>query len=127
MNMGKKIIITEQQEQTLLEHLIMEKTYPIDPNKVLLVKSYLDKNFKKGKLAQFGDDGMPEGLSVAGMMSGGNVVKNLTARQLFDVLENEFRGMFSDKIQRSKFLAQVIKDWYAGRISKEGLLSTTHC
>jgi hypothetical protein len=64
---------------------------------------------------------------VAGMMSGGNVVKNLTARQLFDILENEFRGMFSDKIQRSKFLAQVIKDWYAGRISKEGLLSTTHC
>lgn len=127
MNMGKKIIITEQQEQTLLEHLIMEKTYPIDPNKVLLVKAYLDKNFKKGKLAQFGDDGMPEGLSVAGMMSGGNVVKNLTARQLFDILENEFRGMFSDKIQRSKFLAQVIKDWYAGRISKEGLLSTTHC
>lgn len=127
MNMGKKIIITEQQEQVLLEHLIMEKTYPIDPNKVLLVKAYLDKNFKKGKLAQFGDDGMPEGLSVAGMMSGGNVVKNLTARQLFDVLENEFRGMFSDKIQRSKFLAQVIKDWYAGRISKEGLLSTTHC
>lgn len=127
MNMGKKIIITEQQEQTLLEHLIMEKTYPIDPNKVLLVKAYLDKNFKKGKLAQFGDDGLPEGLSVAGMMSGGNVVKNLTARQLFDVLENEFRGMFSDKIQRSKFLAQVIKDWYAGRISKEGLLSTTHC
>lgn len=125
--MGKKIIITEQQEQTLLEHLIMEKTYPIDPNKVLLVKAYLDKNFKKGKLAQFGDDGMPEGLSVAGMMSGGNVVKNLTARQLFDVLENEFRGMFSDKIQRSKFLAQVIKDWYTGRISKEGLLSTTHC
>lgn len=127
MNMGKKIIITEQQEQALLEHLIMEKTYPIDPNKVLLVKAYLDKNFKKGKLAQFGDDGMPEGLSVVGMMSGGNVVKNLTARQLFDVLENEFRGMFSDKIQRSKFLAQVIKDWYAGRISKEGLLSTTHC
>lgn len=125
--MGKKIIITEQQEQALLEHFIMERTYPIDPNKVLLVKAYLDKNFKKGKLAQFGDDGMPEGLSVAGMMSGGNVVKNLTARQLFDVLENEFRGMFSDKIQRSKFLAQVIKDWYAGRISKEGLLSTTHC
>ena len=56
-----------------------------------------------------------------------NIVKNLTARQLYDVLEDEFRGMFPDKIQLSKFLAQVIKDWYAGRISKEGLLSTTHC
>ena len=125
--MRRKIIITEQQEQTLLEHLIMEKTYPIDPNKVLVVKGYLDKNFKKGEISQFGSSGMPEGMYVVGIISGGNVVKNLTAKQLFDVLEDEFRGMFSDKVQRSKFLAQVIKDWYAGRISKEGLLSTTHC
>lgn len=47
MNMGKKIIITETQEQALLEYLIMEKTYPIDPNKVLLVKQYLDKHSRK--------------------------------------------------------------------------------
>lgn len=125
--MGKKIIITEKQEQTLLEHLIMEQTFVIEPNKVLLVKAYLDKNFHKGKLAQFGANGMPEEIPVVGMLSAGQPVKNLTARQLFDVLEDEFRGMFSDKIQRSKFLAQVIKDWYAGRISNEGLLSTTHC
>jgi hypothetical protein len=128
--MGKKIIITESQEQALLEYFVMEKTYPIDPNKVLLVKKYLDKHFKRGKLAQFGADGMPEGVPVVGVISEGkdnNIVKNLTARQLLDLLIDEFRGMFSDKIQRSKFIAQVIKDWYAGKISKEGLLSTTHC
>ena len=47
--MGKKIFITEKQEQSLLEHLIVEQRFPVDPNKVLLVKRYLDKNFKKGK------------------------------------------------------------------------------
>lgn len=125
--MGKKIIITEAQEQTLLGCLIMEKTSPIDPNKVLLVKKYLDKHFKKGSLEQFGDNGMPQVISVVGVLSGGNVVKNLTAQQLLDILENEFRGMFTDKIQKTKFLAQVIKDWYAGKITKDGLLSTTHC
>ena len=124
--MGKKIIITEDQEQQLLEFLILENTYPIDPNKVLLVKRYLDKNFKKGNLAEFGANGLPVNTPVVGLLNNGQVVKNLTAKQLFDVLEDEFRGMFSDKIQRSKFLAQVIKDWYANRISKEGLLSTTH-
>jgi hypothetical protein len=123
----KKIIITEKQEQTLLEHLITERTYPIEPNKVLLVKKYLDTNFKKGNIAQFGDNGMPTNTPVVGMLNRGEVVKNLTASQLFDVLEDEFRGLFSDKIQRSKFLAQVIKDWYADKISKEGLLSKTHC
>lgn len=128
MIMGKKIIITEQQEQMLLEHLIMEKTYPIDVNKVLLVKNFLDKHFKRGSLAQFGADGMPENTPVVGVVSGdGKIVKNLTARQLFDVLEDAFKGMFSDKIQRAKFLSQVIKDWYYGRITKEGLLSTTNC
>ena len=64
--MGKKIIITEKQEQTLLEHLIMEQTFVIEPNKVLLVKAYLDKNFHKGKLAQFGANGMPEEIPVVG-------------------------------------------------------------
>ena len=124
--MGKKIILTEAQEQKLLEYLILENTYPIDPNKVLLVKRYLDKNFKKGNLAEFGANGLPVNTPVVGLLNNGQVVKNLTAKQLFDILEDEFRGMFSDKIQRSKFLAQVIKDWYANRISKEGLLSTTH-
>lgn len=127
--MGKKIIITEAQEQQLLEHFIMERTYPINPDKVLLVKKYLDTHFKKGSLAQFGDDGMPVNTPVVGVITSGSedVAKNLTARQLLDVLEHEFRGMFSDKIQLSKFLVQVIKDWYAGKITKDGLLSTTHC
>lgn len=125
--MSKKIYITESQEQQLLEFMIMEQTFPIDPNKVLVVKNYLDKNFKKGELSQFGDNGMPVNTPVVGMLNNGEVVKNLTAKQLFDVLEDEFRGMFDNKIQRSKFLAQVIKDWYANKISKEGLLSKTNC
>lgn len=124
--MGKKIIITEKQEQQLLEHLIVEQEFPIEPNKVLLVKAYLDKNFKKGNLEEF-KNGTPGVTPVVGRLLNGKVVQNLNARQLFDVLEDEFRGMFSNKIQRSKFLAQVIKDWYANEITKEGLLSVTHC
>lgn len=125
--MGKKIILTEKQEQQLLEYLIVEQQYPIDPKKVLIVKKFLDKNFKRGSLAEFGDNGLPVNTPVVGLLNNNEVVKNMTARQLFDVLEDEFRGMFSDKIQRSKFLAKVIQDWYANKISKEGLLTTTHC
>ena len=126
--MSKKIKITESQEQQLLEYLVLEHRYPIEPNKVLLVKDYLDKHFTRGNISQFGENGMPNNTPVVGMLGMNNeVVKNLTAHQLFDVLENEFRGMFDDKIQRSKFLIQVIKDWYYKRISKEGLLSVTYC
>jgi hypothetical protein len=125
--MSKKIIITEEQEQKLLEHLITEKRYPIDPNKVLIIKKYLDTHFKKGNLSEFGNNGLPKNTPVVGLLNKGEVVKNLTDRQLFDVLEDEFRGMFNDKIQRSKFIAQVIKDWYSNKISREGLLSVTYC
>jgi hypothetical protein len=90
-------------------------------------KNYLDKYFKKGNLAEFGDNGLPVNKLVVGMINNGEPVKNLTARQLLDVLEDEFKGMFNDKRQRTKFLIQVMKDWYHNRISKEGLLSVTHC
>ena len=125
--MKKKIIITEKQEEKLLEFLITEQTFPVEPNKVLLVKNFLDKNFKKGTLNQFDDNGMIKNIPVAGMILNGEVVKNLTKKQLFNMIEHEFRGMFSNKIQRSKFLAQVIEDWFSNKISKEGLLSKTHC
>lgn len=125
--MSKKIKITESQEQQLLEFLILEQRYPIDTNKVLLVKNYLDKNFKRGNISEFSDNGLPTNTPVVGLLNNGDVVKNLNAHQLFDILEDEFRGLFSDKIQRSKFLVQVIKDWFAKKISKEGLLSTNYC
>lgn len=126
--MSKKIIITEKQEQQLLEYLICEQTFPINTKKVLVVKDYLDTYFKKGNLSKFGDDGFPVDEPVVGMKgSDGEVVKNLTARQLLDVLEDKFKDMFSNTIEQEKFLIQVMKDWYYNRISKEGLLSVTHC
>lgn len=125
--MNKRIVITEEQEQMLLNTLIVEQHFSIDPNKVLIVKNFLDKNFKRGNIAEFGENGLPKNTSVVGLLNNGEVVKNLTSHQLFDILEDEFRGMFSNKIQRSKFLIQIIKDWYANKISKEGLLSVTHC
>ena len=124
--MGKKIILTETQEQQLLEYLIVEQRFPINPQDVLMVKEFLDKNFKKGNLEEF-KNGIPGNTPVVGRLLNGKVVQNLTARQLFDILEDEFRGLYADKIHRSKFLARVIQDWYSNNISKEGLLSTTYC
>lgn len=121
----KKIIITEQQEEKLLEYFILEKRYPVEPSKVLIVKEYLDKNFKKGKLAEF-KNGKPTNTPVVGRLHNGEVVKNLNSRQLLDELYDEFIGMFSDRIQCLKFLSKVIKDWYNNGISKEGLLSNTY-
>ena len=57
----KKVIISEEQERRLIRILEQEeqvqqmpvpkstgKPYTIDPDKVLVVKKFMDKNFKKG-------------------------------------------------------------------------------
>ena len=80
--MSKKIIITESQEQKLLQYFICEQTFPIEPKKVLIVKKYLDSHFKKGKLSEFGENGLPLNTPVVGLLNNGEVVKNLTASQL---------------------------------------------
>ena len=123
----KKIIINESQEQMLLEHLICEKRYPIEPEKVLHVKNFLDKNFERGNLGKFGDNGFPLNEPIVGMKFNGKVVKNVTGEQLLDILNDEYRALYNDKIRNEKFLATVMRDWYYKKISKEGLLSVTHC
>lgn len=126
--MGKKIYITEEQEQMLVGHLVMETRFPINPTQVLIVKEFLDKNFQPCKLNEFGANGVPIATPIVQIKGpDGQPVKGLTARQLYDYLEPQFANMFSDKIHMSKFLVQVIKDWYYNRITKEGLLSVTHC
>lgn len=124
--MGKKIFLTEKQEQQLLEYLIIEQRFTINPDDVLMVKEFLDANFKKGKLEEF-KDGVPGCTPIVGRLLNGKVVQNLNARQLLDVLEDKYRNLYSNNVQRSKFLSKVLQDWYKGEISKEGLLSTTYC
>ena len=128
MNMSKKIYITEEQEQMLVKHLVMEKRYPINPNHVLYVKDILDKNFIKCNLNQMSPEGKPVSTPIVQLKGpDGNPVRACDASYVQDFLEPECANMFADRIQLSKFLRQVIIDWYAGTISKEGLLSVTHC
>ena len=125
--MNKKIIITETQEKILLESMICEKTYPINNDKVLQVKEFLDSFFKRGKITEFGEDGLPVDKPVAGLVYNKKIIKNYTAQQLLDLLEYKFDVMFSDKTERRKLLSKIIVDWYNKQISNDGLLSVTHC
>lgn len=96
----------------------------IEPEKVKIVKRYLDNNFKRAKMPIVGEDGYPKMMELVGMIGAdGNICKNMTAQQLFYLLQDKFQHIYSDRDKRDKFLKQIIKDWYNNRISKEGLLS----
>lgn len=126
-----KIIITENQCKQLYKMMLQEemgKQYPYSPEKVLVVKKYLDDNFKKGNLEGIGDDGMPSNTCIVAMINPqtGNVAQNMYDYQLLDLLIDKFQNMFVDKDERSKFLGQVMRDWYEDKIGLYGGLSVNH-
>ena len=71
-----------------------------------------------------GKDGQPENTEVVIMTgSNGKVLKTLSDVQLFYMVQERFKNILSDKNERDKFLKQVIKDWYAKKITKNGNLT----
>ena len=92
--------------------------------KVKIVTKYLDKGFKKGDIEQIGEDGYPKRIPIVSMIGmDGEPLRNMTDKQLFYLLQDRFKNICLDKKERDKFLIQIIKDWYKGKISKNGLLT----
>lgn len=129
----KKLIITEEQVHALSNIIkqnnpesMPEKSGPyyVNPENVLLVKKYLDTNFKKGQIENIGPDGFPARVRIAGMLaSNGDVLQNLGEMQMEDLLIEKFKNMFIDKVERQKFLHQVLQDWFNDKIGMFGNLS----
>lgn len=127
-----KVILTEKQAKKLAqlmnEDCAVCKQYTYSPEKVLIVKRYLDDNFKKGSIEGIGDDGMPTNTCIVALMNKqtGNVARNMYDYQLHRFLIDKFQDMFTNDDERSKFLGQVMRDWYEDKIGLYGSLSVNH-
>lgn len=129
----RRIVITEEQAHALSNIIggnkpsgLPEKAgpYVVNPEKVLLVKKYLDSTFKKGQIENIGADGFPAKVRIAGMMSSnGDILMNIGETQLEDLLIEKFKNMFIDKVERQKFIHQVMDDWFNDKIGMFGNLS----
>lgn len=134
--MMRKLIITEEQAQILSQMLKEEiyqmpvdkkanKPYCINPEKVLIVKNFLDKGFTAHDYEKIGENGMPTTIKVVSMnASNGTPLKYMYQDQLKNLLIDRFQNMFTDKIERELFLSKVLEDWINGKISSLGTLST---
>lgn len=133
--MSRKFIISEKQEQELIKRLNeetyqmpvdkkMNTPYCINPEKVLIVKKFLDKTFKAHDFEKIGSNGMPIVIKVVSMNAkNGEPLKYMYKDQLHDLLVDRFQNMFLDKIERDLFMKQVIEDWFNGSIGIFGTLS----
>lgn len=119
---SKNIFITKKQMDFINESL--DSKYSVEPEKVKIVVKFLDDNFLKGGIPVIGEDGYPSTTPIVALKgTDGQVARNMTDQQLYDMLQDKFSKIYLDKNKRNNFLKQVMKDWYYGKISKEGLLS----
>lgn len=122
----KYIKINEDVETKIISELISEAFYP-NVDKVLFIKDYIDKNFKKQSLDDIDTNGYPCSTpSVVMMSKNGQPIKTMEMKEFLLFLDDKFHNMISDESDRKKFLKQVITDWYYNKISKNGLLSVNH-
>lgn len=122
----KYIKINEDVETKIISELISEAFYP-NVDKVLFIKDYIDKNFKKQSLDDIDTNGYPCSTpSVVMMSKNGQPIKTMEMKEFLLFLDDKFHNMISDESDRKKFLKQVITDWYNNKISKNGLLSVNH-
>ena len=130
----RKIIITEEQERNLIDILKeeqmpvpkkMNKPYCVDPNKVLVVKKFLDDTFqKRGNIERIGADGLREMVPIVSIISStGEPLKNFYKDDVHDMLVEKFKKMFLDHDERDAFLRQVMEDWFDNKIGVHGNLS----
>lgn len=138
----KTIIINESQAKELFgifEEIYQEphpqqpnmkkanKPYSINPEKVKIVKNYLDSGFKKGTYQIIGPDGFPQNKRIVAMIGNdGSVLKNMYEEQMVDLLVDKFQNMFSDHDERELFFKRVLDDWFNNKIGVLGTLSVNH-
>lgn len=113
-----EIKITESQETKLINQLFLEQ-YDYG-EKRLLVKKFLDDNFKKGNIDRMGDNGTPEKYEVVVLMTKDmKPVKTMTDKQLFYYLQSRFKNILPEE-ERDEFLKDCIKKWFYNKITKTG-------
>lgn len=117
-----RIVINENIEQEFINNVLSEALCP-SAEKVLIVKDFIDKNFAKTNIDDIDANGYPTKNKMVNMLSGGQPIKTMNLAEFLLMLDDKFHNMISDGNDRKKFLKQIIKDWYTGKLPKNGILS----
>lgn len=116
----KKVMLNENGINTV-KNTILRESYG---DKVELVKKFLDGNFMRATYTTDGDDGTVKNVGVFIKLNNNLPTdKSATFEDVFDMIQDKFANILSDKKERDGFLNQTLKDWYNKKITKNGSLS----
>ena len=123
----RTIIISEKMEKALINRMIEESVYYPDPEKVIILKAFLDKNFTKENVPDVNGNGLPSSTMVASMKNqNGVAIETMKPIDLFYFMQERFKNIEPNENDRDRLLRQVLKDWFGNKISKEGGLSVNY-
>ena len=114
------LIITEEQEQRIINALLKENLDYCENR--LSVGKYLDDHFVKGHTTGVGEDGLPADTDIVVMVSKDKKpVKSMSDRQLFYHIQNKFKDILPSD-ERDQFLKDTAIAWYNGKLSRNGTI-----
>ena len=113
-----KIILTELQEQSLMQKLINEEVSDGDVR--LEVINYLNNNFIKADKSIINDKGdLQYKKLVIWVDKNKEPIKTLSIEDLFWLLQDKFKNIKSDKKIRDAFIWDTLKSWYLNQYNKK--------
>ena len=115
----KTFKLTENQ----LKKNLLNESYS---DKVIMIKNFLDSNFMRATFTKSGDDGLKKNVGVFVQLDSNRLPTDtqLTAETVFDIVQNKFNNILTDKNERDRFIIRVMKDWYSNsKDLKNGTLS----
>lgn len=127
----KKIIISEDKQELLMSLILNESLSDgYQSSNVLKIKEYLDSNFTKATndIGTFDDNGDRVRQSYVALLDNNkNVIRLMTDRQVFDLLQEKFKTIMpnntdEERKKRDQFIKKVLVSWYNNKITKEGSL-----
>ena len=97
-------------ENQLKKNILLESY----SDKVIMIKNFLDSNFMRATFTKNGDDGLKKNVGVFVQLDSNRLPTDtqLTADSVFDIVQNKYNKILTDKNERDRFIIRVIKDWY---------------
>ena len=124
IKMGNRtVFLTEEQLESVYKTVLRESLI-VNIDLVKSIVKYLNKHFKPIRYDDINADGEVVQPYAAQILSvDGQPLQTISLDKLLGKVDSKFCHKIKDENDRHKFLKQVIDDWIAGNISKEGILS----
>lgn len=129
MEKKKRILISEEAHNEAIESILAENFVPGREKVLRIVELLKEYNIIPVKTCDISSNGLPTKVKSMAITDGqGQILKELTLAELVSTLDSltDVQRMFKDDKDRRKFIETVIRYWYDGKITKDGLMPVNY-